>query len=798
MIDVSTPKFAYRYQAGGSLPANASTYVVRQADRELYNALLAGEYCYVLNSRQMGKSSLRIQTMQKLTDRGMVCAEVELSGIGSQEINPQQWYGGIIQELISGFDLQVSRRKWLKEQEDLSAVQRLGKFIETVLLKEIKENIVIFIDEIDSVLSLRFGTDDFFALIRNCYDKRASKPEYRRLSFALLGVATPSDLIQDEKSTPFNIGKAIELQGFQFCECQSLAKGLLGRVNNPQQALKEILYWTAGQPFQTQKLCSLITQHSDIKAFQSDKKTIRKIVHKYVIDNWESQDEPEHLRTVRDRILRNARSTQKLLQIYKIILQRGKVLINNSYEHLELRLSGLVCQRKGYLIVKNPIYKSIFNLNWVKQQLRSNEFLSNNSQILTPTNNILDDENLTSASHIWTGLAASIAVTMSIIGIRYLGLLQGWELQSFDSLMRQRPTEKPDDRIVLVTITEEDVKSQPADERQAASLSDRSLEQLLSKLLQHQPNAIGLDIYRERKVRAEYPQLAHKMRQAPNLFGICKYGSTSPPPELTPERQGFNNVLLDTDRVIRRHLLAISDSSEPCESKYAFNWQLATHYLADKGIEVEFTSDGYLKLGKTVFTTIELQQSNTGGYRNFADGGHQILLNYRATNKIAHKYSLREILEDKFNPESIKNKIILVGTVAPSFNDHLWRTPYSGGQWSIQTISGVELQAHMVSQILSSVLDNRPLISALPLGSENIWIFCSSIIGSLLAWIFSSSRIKLIVYTVIGNSIVYFICWLSLTINALWLPLIPIILASLGTTGLTIFLIKVDQKMRSR
>ncbi|MCP2729429.1 CHASE2 domain-containing protein [Symplocastrum sp. BBK-W-15] len=973
------PNSNYRYQIGGSLPSDSPTYVVRQADSDLFNALLNGEYCYVLNSRQMGKSSLRIQTMCNLQKQGITCAEIELNGIGSQQITAQQWYGGIIQELISGFDLQVNRRSWLREREDLSPVQRLGEFIETVLLEQIPQNLVIFIDEIDSVLGLSFPTDDFFALIRNCYDKRGTKLDYRRLTFALLGVATPSDLIQDKNSTPFNIGKAIELRGFQIQESAALAEGFTGIVSNPQSVLIEVLNWTGGQPFLTQKLCRIIANYSSqernnisIIYDAEEARWVEELVQNQIIENWESHDEPEHIRTIRDRILRNSRSTKQLLLLYKEICEGGRIIATNSPEHIELRLSGLVKKQEGYLVVSNPIYELVFNLDWIESNLTSLNSISitNYNPHVTIDNNIdyidnnvrdISTKNTTPLPHFredrvlaaivftdvesftkkmvtdeqhtlelvhrdfqlmnqicqefegqilkslgdgllmyfasvekavsssiamqkaiataatnlpesdilrhrigihlgevffngndvmgngvnmaarlqtqaiaggiclsqtvydvvkntikidarygglrslknipepvpvyeipppqerelpvrsfirkWRSclsvLAASAIASSLVIGMRSLGFLQVWELKTFDQLMQLRPNEELDERFLIITITEKDVQAQPPQERVGASLSDRSLDQLLAKLESYQPIAVGLDIYRDRPVNPAYRDLATRMAKNERFFSICNYGDPGviPPPEVPGERQGFNNVILDPDEVIRRHILAVGSAS-PCQNQYSFSWQILTYYLAQKKIEPKLTSDGYLQLGSIIFKTLG---KNTASYHNIDSSGHQILLNYRANRQVSHTISMTDFLNGKFNPNLVNNRIVLIGTTAPSFNDNNWRIPDSRVRESIQTTTGVEIQAHMISQILSAVLDNRPLLWWWPKSGETIWICGWCLVGGI---VFSRYRslLGLLIRGGIVTIVLYGSCWI-LFLQGGWVPLIPAALA---------------------
>jgi WD40 repeat protein len=396
------------YQVGGSLTNDAPSYVARKSDTDLYEALKRGEFCYVLNSRQMGKSSLLVHTRYRLQKEGYSCTVVDMTNIGSENITPLQWYKGIVKDLWRGFKSlrKFDFKTWWKEEEDISLLQRLSRFIGDVLLKELpQEKIVIFIDEIDSILSLPFSVDDFFALIRFCYNQRAVDSDYQRLNFAIFGVATPADLIRDRQRTPFNLGTAIALNGFSVAEAQPLTHGLVVQEGNAQTVLKEILNWTDGQPFLTQKLCQLAIGASQdaVKGTLTippgnEAYWVENLVRTKIVQNWETQDEPEHLKTIRNRLLSNQEAAGRLLGIYQQVLpgeregerERGRegeggeistqhstlntqhstlLPADDSREQVELLLSGLVVKENGYLRVKNRVYAEVFDRQWVEQQL---------------------------------------------------------------------------------------------------------------------------------------------------------------------------------------------------------------------------------------------------------------------------------------------------------------------------------------------------------------------------------------------------------------------------------------------
>ncbi|MGK7923480.1 MAG: CHASE2 domain-containing protein [Trichodesmium sp.] len=769
---------------GGSLPPNSSNYVVRKQDTELLEKLISGEYCYVFNARQMGKSSMRVRVMKKLRSQGCKCIPIDMTRL-CVSIKEEYWYEGFLGEVLYGSDLpnSINYQDWRASHQNLNNIQLFARFIEEILFVNFPypQKIYIFLDEIDVLVKLPLEMrNDFFAFIRSCYNRRAEdgKCDYHRLIFAFVGVATPDDLIREPQRTPFNVGYPIELTELSFENGKEvLTRRLEGIVEEPEIVLKKVFDWTGGQPFLTQKLCQIIIDYAE-----DSEPDVDELVEEHILTYWEEKDNPTHFKYMHDYLVNHVEFAPQLLVLYQEILEKGEVKTDDSPVQMALRLSGIVIKRQKKLFVFNKIYRKIFNEDWVEEKLENLETHLDNSQAKPkPKPKTL-------------GMSLGIAglVGVGVIILRTLGLLQSLELNEYDRLMRWRPSEPLDSRLLIVEATATDINKYGV----SNSLTDENLAKVIAKLETHQPAIIGVDYLRNKPLPSEsgYQKLLTLLSNNQKIVAVCRVGdsknepNTKPPQGVLEKRLGFIDLILDLGQIniVRRHLMFQNKKEgNPCQTQYSLSVKVALNYLETKGIKEEDTGTTNVKVGKVIFKNIVGKQ---GFYQKAEFGGIQVLLNYRKSdkvpNKVAESITISDVLDNNFNESLVKDKIVLIGNTDPDGSDNFY-TPYSFQVISQKQMAGVIVHTHQVSQIISAVLDGRPLITFWDRWTDWLWILGCSAVGGVVGWRFH--RVLFFIFFIGGNIMVLYLVSLIFLTHGFVVPLVPSILASI-ITGVSVFI----------
>lgn len=349
-------------QVGGAVPPD-KVYIVRRTDGQLLTALQEGEYCNVLCPRQMGKTSAIYRIQEKLRNEGCRTALFDIKGRLGTPANADAWYLGLLHEFSSRFQLGCDVRAWWIGRSEPTANQRLLAFFREQMLARVSERFIVFLDEIDSTIDLPY-TDDFFVAIRSLFNDRAAEPELLRLTFCLVGVFTPNELVKQQRTTTYNIGRTFELEDFdpKRDDLSQLARALSSDLSRGDELLRAVLGWTGGQPYLTVSACKKVAA-AGIDSPEAVERLIQDVflTHEKPVEDADDT----HFENISRFLGQRVSARIETAELYRRILQGYTERDSPTPAVVALKLSGLVKpDRNGQLVVRNEIYRRRFGADW--------------------------------------------------------------------------------------------------------------------------------------------------------------------------------------------------------------------------------------------------------------------------------------------------------------------------------------------------------------------------------------------------------------------------------------------------
>ncbi len=392
---------SYKLQVGGTLNPRKHLYIERTEDEHIFQLLFEGEYVNILSSRQMGKSSLVMRLMGRLqngdqTTASIQTAYVDLAAKLGKITDHNAYYQGLLKAIVDSFALEIDIASFWHKHQVETPNQKLMRFFRVLVDEKLNGPCVIFLDEIDSSLSLSF-TDDLFTAIRGMYNERPIIDLYERITFCLIGVATPDELIKGRRTTPYNVGHTIELRDFdqERDDLSAFSQAINPDLTTGQHMLQHVLGWTGGHPYLTAKLCAELHQH-DVSSVSDVDEYITEVF--YSLDQVSNDTHFQQILRFIDSRLTDALAT---FNLYTRLLDGKQEQDQTAFAHLELKLSGLAKRDdKGCLVIRNQIYRRLFNEKWAKDKQKQS----------------LDETTALKRSRRrgWVTLAASVLVAVMI------------------------------------------------------------------------------------------------------------------------------------------------------------------------------------------------------------------------------------------------------------------------------------------------------------------------------------------------------------------------------------------------
>lgn len=385
-----------------------------------------------------------------------------------------------------------------------------------------------------------------------------------------------------------------------------------------------------------------------------------------------------------------------------------------------------------------------------------------------------------------------LTVISLVILARALGWFQVLEWKTLDVFLRWRPAEPPDERVLVVGINEADIQR-----LETYPVPDGDLAVLIQALSEYEPRAIGIDIYREFPVEPGHDLWLETVGANPNVIAVEKIlGFPIPPPALlSPGQVGFVDFPLDDDGFVRRTYLGVLPSleaSDPDRFRFSFALRLTEAYLAAENLTLETgrRDQQAMRFGDTELFRL---RPHSGGYVRADSAGVQALINPRSGASPFETVSMTDVIEGRVSAEQVHDRVVLIGITALSVKDLVNSAAVDTENPGL--VYGVIMHAHVTSQLLSTVLDRRPMLKAWADGGEIVWIVLWGMAGMAIA----SLRLPALKYAsitlglgLVGLGAGFGLLWLT----GLWIPVVPstIIFLLLALPGFFLY----EATLRSR